>query len=219
MVPERTVERLHRYCRLLNGLKQAGQETVFSHDLAGLSGATSAQVRRDLMAAGSIGRAKLGYDVRGLLKRLREFLFAEEGDNVALFGIGNIGMALLPYFLKYRPGLRIVAAFDSSEWKIGRVFHGRECLAMKQVEPVISEKDIRTAILAIPASAAQAVAERVCAAGITGILNFAPVFLKVPADVWVENIDMGVVLEKVAFMARQRIYEESKESFEIEVGD
>jgi len=204
MIPERTVERLHRYCRLLNTLRSEGKETVFSHDLAELSGATPAQVRRDLMAAGSVGRAKLGYDVAGLLKHLREFLFPEEGDNVALVGIGNIGMALLPYFRTHRPGLRIAAIFDNSQWKTGRIFHGQECLGMHQLEPVVSEKDIRTAILAIPAEAAQATAGRLCEAGITGILNFAPLFLRVPDHVWVENIDMGVVLDKVAFMARHQ---------------
>jgi redox-sensing transcriptional repressor len=204
VVAERTVERLHRYCRLLQELSEQGRESVFSHDLADLSGATPAQVRRDLMAVGGVGRAKLGYDLGELLKHLHQFLLSEGGDNVALVGVGNIGMALLPYFLAYRTGLRIVATFDKSEWKAGRVFHGRECLPMQQLEPVIEEMGIKTTILAIPAGEAQPVAERLCAAGVTGILNFAPAFLKVPSSVWVENMDMGVVLEKVVFMARQR---------------
>lgn len=203
MVSERTIERLHQYSRLLQGLKDAGKTSVFSHDLADLSGGTSAQVRRDLMAAGGVGRAKLGYDVKALLKHLRRFLLSADGDNLALVGVGNIGMALLPYFLTYRPGLRIVATFDRSRWKVGRVFHGRTCLSMEQLEPIILEKGIKTAILAIPATDAQSVAERLYDAGVTGILNFAPAFLKLPSSVWVENMDMGVVLEKVVFMARQ----------------
>ena len=218
MVAERTVERLHRYCRLLEGLKEEGKASVFSHDLADLSGATSAQVRRDLMAAGGVGRAKLGYDVSALLKHLREFLLSKEGDNLALVGVGNIGMALLPYFLTYRPGLRIVATFDRSQWKAGRVFHGRKCLSMAQLEPVISEAGIKTAILAIPATDAQSVAERLCEAGVTGILNFAPTFLKVPSRVWVENMDMGVVLEKVVFMARQRAETEPENCEDAQAG-
>ncbi len=210
MVPERTVERLNQYCQLLADLAKSGTETIFSHELAELAGATPAQVRRDLMVIELAGQATRGYDVKRLQERLSEFLYTEGGDKVALVGVGNIGRALLPYFLTYRPGLRIVVSFDKNKEKKGRLLHGCLCRGMDELEKAIRNVGIRIAILAIPAEDAQEVAERLCNAGITGILNFAPRHLMLPDHVWVENIHMGVVLEKVAFMARESLREQEE---------
>ncbi len=203
MVSHRTVGRLSLYRRLLNGLAGQGTRNVYSHQLAAMAGATPAQVRRDLMAVGYMGSSTHGYDVSELTKSIGNFLDDQTGQAAALFGIGNLGRAILSYFTGRRPNLSIVAAFDVDENKIGRVIHGCRCYSVEELETVARENDIRLGILAVPAAAAQNVAENMVRAGFRGILNFAPAPLKVPAGVYVEDIDMTMSLEKVAYFARQ----------------
>jgi len=203
-IPERTVERLSQYRRLLHKASELGMTTVFSHQLAEMAGATAVLVRRDLMTLGPRpGRPKRGYDVASLSQQLAAFLDAPDGLKVALIGVGNLGSALLPYFVIYRPNLHIVAAFDTSPRIYGRLQHGCMCHDVRKMETVINAMQVRIAILAIPPAPAQEMVDRLVATGIRGILNFAPTHLKAPAEVWVEQIDLGAAMEKVAFMAQQ----------------
>lgn len=200
--PERTIGRISQYRRLVREMKKQGRQGVYSHDLAEMIGGTAAQVRRDLMLLGFAGSSRTGYAVDGLLLRISEFLDAPQGENIALFGVGNLGRALMPFFRSHHQNLRIVASFDTDPLKAGRVIHGCRCYGMEEMEAVIVRERVKVAILAIPAGSAQGVVDRLVATGIRGILNFVPVSLQVPAKVAVENIDMGVALEKVAFLAR-----------------
>jgi redox-sensing transcriptional repressor len=168
-----------------------------------MAGCTAAQVRRDLMAVGYSGSPTHGYEVGRLLESLREFLDAPGGQGVALVGVGNLGKAILSYFSGRRPNLRIVAAFDRDPYKANRHIHGCRCYSMESLPEVSQGQRIRLAIITVPAPAAQDVADALVQAGIRGILNFAPVRLRVPAHVHVEDIDMTVSLEKVAYFARQ----------------
>lgn len=191
------------YRRLLNGLMADGVSNTFSHQLAHLAGVTPAQVRRDLMAIGYSGTTKRGYEVPELVDSIGQFLDVANGQGVALIGVGNLGRALLAYFAGRRPHLSIVAAFDNDPYKVNRVIHGCHCYSLDDITRVIREQDIRVAVLTVPAAVAQSVADILVSAGVRGILNFAPIRLRVPPHTYVEDIDMTMSLEKVAFFARK----------------
>jgi redox-sensing transcriptional repressor len=201
-VSEKTIGRLSVYRRYLCQLLDEGTSHVFSHELARLTGGTAAQVRRDLMAVGFSGSPTRGYDAAGLVGAIGEFLDDPAGQRAALVGVGNLGRALLAYFVGKRPRLRIAAAFDSHPRKAGRVIHGCRCYPVAELAPRLAEEGIEIGIVAVPAGAAAGVADGLVQAGVRGILNFAPVRLHVPETVHVEDIDFAMALEKVAYFAR-----------------
>jgi redox-sensing transcriptional repressor len=205
---EPTVGRLCLYRALLARLEREGVESVYSHQLAALAGGAASRVRRDLMVVGYDGSPTRGYVVSDLLASIGSFLDAPAQEGVALVGVGNLGRALMAFFAGRRPNLSIVAAFDSDPDKAERVIHGCRCHPMSALADVVREKGIRVAVLSVPAGEAQVVADQLVRAGVRGLLNFAPVRLRVPAGVFVENMDMAVSLEKVAYFARQSEAEE-----------
>jgi redox-sensing transcriptional repressor len=200
---DRTIGRLSLYRRLLNALACEKVQNVYSHQLADAAGATAAQVRRDLMGVGYSGSPTKGYDVVGLCDALAKYLDSPEPQAVALVGVGNLGRAILAYFGGRRPNLSIQAAFDKDPTKAGRVIHGCRCYLMDGLPKVVDEKKIEAAVLAVPATAAQQVADTLVLCGVRGILNFAPVRLRLPEHVYVQDVDMTTLLEKVAFFARR----------------
>lgn len=202
-ISERVVARLSQYRRLLNVLAAEGATHVLSRELASLAGRTAAQVRRDLMALGYAGSSARGYEVAGLLASIRAFLDEPGDQGVALVGVGNLGKALLTHFTGRRPNLAIAAAFDTDPSKANRTINQCRVWAMGHLKDVLKAKKIRVAIIAVPPEAAQAVADALAAAGVRGILNFAPVRLRVPEGMYVEDLDMTVSLEKVAYFARR----------------
>jgi redox-sensing transcriptional repressor len=204
MTPERTVGRLSLYRRLLVSMRTRGARNVFSHELASAAGVTAAQVRRDMMVVGCSGSPARGYDVPELIEHIGLFLDSQEPEGVALVGVGNIGRAMMTYFEGRRPKLKVVAAFDRDPAKINRVVHGCRCYPVEEMADVVAAKSIRVAVLAVPAEVAQDVADVLVRAGVRGLLNFAPVALRVPELVYVEDIDVTTSLEKVAFFARHK---------------
>jgi len=204
MRSERTIGRLSLYRRLLRELESAGVNNIYSQELARMAGVTAAQVRRDIMAIGYSGSPARGYDVHALGESIGDYLDAPGGQGVALVGIGNLGRAIMAFFSGRRPRLAIVAAFDADPYKVNRVIHGCRCYPAEEIGQVVREQNITVGIITVPASEAQNVAETLVRAGVRGILNFAPVPLRVPAGVYVEQIDMTMALEKVAFFARQQ---------------
>ncbi|MFW5856627.1 MAG: redox-sensing transcriptional repressor Rex [Planctomycetota bacterium] len=203
-ISDKTIARLSLYRRLLQQRLAEGAQNVFSHELARMSGNSAALVRRDLMSVGGAGSPTKGYDAHGLAEAIGVFLDAPEGQNAALVGIGNLGRALLAYFAGKRPRLAVTAAFDTDPRKTDRVIHGCRCYPLAEMEARIAEHGVDLAVLATPAGPAQETADRLVRAGVHGILNFAPVRLRAPAGVYVEDIDVAMALEKVAFFARQR---------------
>jgi redox-sensing transcriptional repressor len=201
MLSEKTVERLSEYRRHLSDLQARGVTNVFSNTLAGETRVTAAQVRRDMMNLGLSGSTATGYSVADLLNRLGELLDDPLSTRVALIGTGNLGRALLSYF-RAKPGKAVIAmAFDSDPERSNRVCCGCRVYPMDELEACLSREGIKTAILCIPAPDAVAVASRLAMAGITGILNFAPAKLKVPDTVFVHNMDITSVIEKVGYYA------------------
>jgi redox-sensing transcriptional repressor len=203
VISQRTIARLSLYRRLLQEVAAKGTKNIYSHQMAAIAGTTAAQVRRDWMVIGYTGSPAHGYEVSDLIDAIGKFLDSAIEQKVALVGIGNLGRAVLVYFTGRRPKLSIAAAFDTDPHKVNRVIHGCRCYPMEELKDVVTESQIRVAIIAVPAAEAQHVAESLIAAGIKGILNFAPVPLYVPAGVFVENIDLTMSLEKVAYFARQ----------------
>lgn len=202
VLPEKAIQRLSVYRRLLCTMTDDPAVQVYSHELAAMGGVTAAQVRRDLMNIGYSGSPTRGYNVRGLIEHLGHYLDASEPQQVALIGVGNFGQALMSYFAGRRPNVQIVAGFDTDVSKVGRVIHGCRCHHLEQLTEVVRGEKIDVAILAVPAADAQRVAVMAAVAGVRAILNFAPVRLRMPANVFVEDVDLTVCLEKVAFFAR-----------------
>ena len=203
-VTERTVERLSLYRRLAANLLADKVSHVFSHDIGRALGINAAQVRRDMMAIGFTGSPTRGYDVALLNEAITRALDAPAPEGVALAGVGNLGRAFLAYFTGRHPKLAVSAAFESDPGKVGRVINGCRCHAVSEIPAVIAQLGIRTAIVAVPAEHAQSVTDAFVAAGVKGILNFAPVRLRVPSSVFVEHVDLTMFLEKTGFFARQK---------------
>jgi len=202
-IPERTVERLALYRRLLHGLMEKGLEHIYSHQLAELIGNTPAQVRRDVMAVGHVANSKKGYSVPELLETIDEALSINNEERIALVGIGNLGRAVLSYFNQQHSVLRIVAAFDDDESRVNRVIAGCRCHPVGDLADIVAKEGISLGVITVPGSHAQEVADALCAAGINGILNFAPVPVKVPRGVYIERIDITTAIEKVAYFANR----------------
>lgn len=199
----KTVARLSIYRRILAGLQQRGVTTMHSHELASAAGVTPAQVRRDLMAVSGMGSPSKGYDVVQLAESIEAFFGHQECVNVALVGLGNIGKAILAYFHGRRPNLAVAAAFDIDPNRVDCVIHGCRCYPMSTLGEKIRELNISVGIIAVPVAAAQEVAKTLVDHGILGIMNFAPIPLRVPQNVYLEQVDMTTSLETVAFFARQ----------------
>jgi len=206
MISDKTIGRLSLYRRLLRRGIPGGCRYIFSHELAALAGVTAAQVRRDIMNIGYSGNPNRGYDVKELAESIGNFLDAPEGQRAALVGVGNLGRAILAYFSGRRPKLSIAAAFDIDPAKCGKVIHGCRCYSVKELGEVVRGKDITVGIITVPASEAQGTADLLVEVGIKGILNFAPVPLRIPPGVYVEDIDMTMSLEKVAYFARKNVH-------------
>ncbi len=198
----RTIERLALYRRLLRDLSGRGEVHIFSHQLAELANNTSAQVRRDLMLTGYTGTPRKGYEIKELIERISAHLDLDGEPKIALVGIGNLGRAILSYFSYQQPTLKIVAAFDTDENKTNRVIGGCRCHHLRDFAEVVKKEGITLGIITVPAQGAQEVADTMTAAGISGILNFAPVPLRVPDNVCTDRIDITTALEKVAYFTK-----------------
>ena len=156
------------------------------------------------MLIGYSGTPNYGYEVARLLESVEEFLDAPAPERIALVGIGNLGRAILAFFHDRRPKLVISAAFDTDPRKVGHMVSGCRCYPLTDLERVIAAEKIRVGIIAVPPGEAQGTAERLVKAGISGILKFTPGAVHVPKGVYVDDMDMTTLLEKVAYFARRR---------------
>jgi len=197
--PRRTIYRLSVYLRSLQRLKEKQLASVSSETLARAAGVKPTQLRKDITHLGQIGIRGFGYQVGDLIKKLTEFLGTNRFQPVALIGVGNLGSALLSYKGFEKAGFEIVAIFDADPARPRDKELSLKILPMNDLPAVIKERGIKIAILAVPGIAAQEVANRLAAAGITAILNFAPVILLTPDPVVVNNVDLAIELENLAY--------------------
>jgi redox-sensing transcriptional repressor len=204
-VPYRTIGRLSLYWRTLGDLPPDHASHIHSHDLASKCRLTAAQVRRDLMVLGYTGTPAQGYEVSRLRQHIGRFVFPSSEQKAAIAGVGNIGRALLKFFSGRRPALKIVASFEVNSEKYGRLIQGCPCHSIENAGSVIREQAITVGIIAVPDSEAQYVASVFVEAGVRGVLNFARTPLFVPPGVYVEDIDLAMSMDRVAYFARQSL--------------
>jgi len=199
-IPDESIRRLPLYLRALVYLSTTPNPTISSTQLADFLHINPSQVRKDFSYFGYFGKRGKGYDVDKLIKQTRNVLKLKNGHKAAVIGAGNLGTALMRYdgFAIY--GLDIAAVFDADPQKIGKTISGKTVIDMAELHS-ISEKGITLAIVTVPAQAAQQVVDKLIAAGVTGILNFAPVHLDVPKRVKVITIDIAMELGRLPYYA------------------
>lgn len=203
-ISNKVMGRLARYRALLTEHFPREKTHVFSHDLAAMMGLSASQIRRDLMCLGYYGIPRYGYEISELVKHINTTLDASKIHRVAVVGVGNLGRALMTFLESRRATLKIVAAFDDDPAKTNRVINGVPCYPMDLVEEVVKRDHISIAILCVPGLAAQRVANQLIKAEVKGFLSFAPVPIRIPVGVTLEEIDLTNALERVAFFTDNR---------------
>ncbi len=198
-IPNPAVRRLSLYLRQLESFQRKERRTISSKQLGESLGLTDAQVRKDLAYFGQFGHPGIGYRVDELIAQVKRILGTDRTWNIMLVGAGNIGRALSSYRGFMAKGFRLVAVFDNDPGKVGRRLGPFTIQALADLAPVVQREQIRLAILAVPADNAQDVADQVVAAGVRGLLNFAPVSITVPPDVALNAVDLAVQLEQLSF--------------------
>ncbi|MBI5442975.1 MAG: redox-sensing transcriptional repressor Rex [Deltaproteobacteria bacterium] len=199
-VPEATIKRLSIYMRVLKDLEKKGVEVISSAELADICGVNAAQIRKDLTYFGEFGIRGVGYYVKELHFDIRKVLGLNQRRNIALIGVGNLGRALASYRNFAEHGYNFVAAFDADPAKIGEVLpSGIQVMSIDELGRMAQENEIEIAIITTPAEAAQYVTDRVVAAGIKGILNFAPTQIQASGDVKVKKVDLTTEFDNLVY--------------------
>jgi redox-sensing transcriptional repressor len=198
-VPEATVARLATYLRVLGTLADRSVATVSSEELAVAAGVNSAKLRKDLSYLGSYGIRGVGYDVTTLTEQISRTLGLTVHRAVALIGVGNLGQALAGYAGFASRGFRIAALLDVDPDRIGSEIRGLRVRDIAELAQVVAEHDIMIGVLAVPAAAAQDLCDRLVEAGVTSILNFAPVVVSVPPHVHLRKVDLAAELQILSF--------------------
>lgn len=198
-VPHIVVSRLPVYLRALMLMEEQGKSYTSSLELSTYLGCTSAQIRKDLSHFGEFGKQGTGYSVAGLQKHLRNILNLNHEWPVIVVGAGHIGSAIANYTGFSQRGFRVAAVFDNNPEKVGNKIGQFVVRDLSELGSFIKEHPARHAMLAVPAAAAQSVANTLINHGITAILNYAPVNLSCPANVQVEYIDPAVHLQVMTY--------------------
>jgi redox-sensing transcriptional repressor len=203
-IPDATVARLPVYLRALYALGERGVSTVASEELATAAGVNSAKLRKDLSYLGSYGIRGVGYDVDYLVYQVSRALGLTQNWPVVIVGAGNLGRALANYGGFATRGFRISAVLDTDQGMVGRRLGSVIVRHVSELEDVVASNGVAIGVIAVPAGAAQGVCDRLVAAGVTSVLNFAPVVLNVPEGVDVRKVDLSIELQILAFHAQRR---------------
>jgi redox-sensing transcriptional repressor len=202
--PDVVIRRLPLYARSLRYLLDEGIQSVSSQELGERINVTAAQIRKDLSYFGEFGKQGIGYDVEKLLTHIERILGLTHRWPVVLVGVGHLGQAIARYEGFRTQGLEIVGLFDTDAHKIGQRVGDLEIQAFTQAAPLIQARQVRLAIISVPAATAQTVADMLIEAGVRAILCYAPIILQVPDHVWVRYIDPVAVLHSMTYyLARE----------------
>jgi redox-sensing transcriptional repressor len=193
-----SLKRIFLYRACLVKLKLMGVEKVFSYTLANETGVTSDQVRKDFSEFNIKGNKRGGYDINILLEKMEQIFHRNKDNNIVLIGMGNMGLALSKYSKFVQRNMNIVATFDIDPFK-QKLRSGIPIYSMGRLKEIIDRFGVKVAILAVPEISAQEVADELIRHGIMGIVNFAPVLLKVPSDVIINNVNLCDELESVIY--------------------
>jgi redox-sensing transcriptional repressor len=186
--------RLSRYLQVLIQARKMGKETISSQELAEYTHINSTQIRRDLSGFGKFGKRGVGYQVESLVREIRKILHTSGQHNIALFGAGHLGQAIASSDIFADHGFRIVAIFDVDPDQVGAEYGGVAVRSFDDLEQVVREDDVVVGVLAVPAAAAQEVADRLVAAGVKIIFNYSEQLLQVPPEVTVHTSSPAVDL-------------------------
>jgi redox-sensing transcriptional repressor len=197
-----SARRLTLYLRCLEALRREGCPIVSSGQVGEALGISDAQVRKDIACLGNLGQPGIGYSTSELITAIRRALGIDREWRAVVVGVGNLARALLRYHGFQQQGFRLVALCDNDAAKIGEVLEGLTIRPMEQLIEAVQETGAELGILTVPAEAAQFAADRLVAAGIRGILNFAPVVLRVPPPVSLVAVDLAAQLEQLAFLVQ-----------------
>ena len=198
-LPDATVSRLPVYLQVLVEAAEGGRETLSSDELATAAGLTSAKVRKDLSLLGSYGTRGVGYDIAELTDEISAVLGLDVDRPVVIVGVGNLGSALANYDGFTRRGFTVAALLDADPAKTGMLVGGHRVQPADAMRRIVTENDVTIAVLATPARYAQHVAEELVEAGVTAILNFAPVHIELPEHVSVRTVDLSTELQILSF--------------------
>jgi len=208
-IPEATVARLPVYLRALTTLSELGTGTCSSEDLAAAAGVNSAKLRKDLSYLGSYGTRGVGYDVDYLRYQIAREIGVTQDWPVVIVGIGNLGHALANYSGFRSRGFRVVALLDADPKRHDEIVAGVDVRPFDDLEQIVKEHGVAIGVIATPALAAQDVADRMVASGITSILNFAPSVLSVPTGVDVRKVDLSIELQILAYHEQRKAHGEA----------
>lgn len=203
-IPEATVARLPVYLRALHALSERAVATVSSEELAEAAGVNSAKLRKDLSHLGSYGTRGVGYDVEYLIYQISRELGLTQDWAIAIVGVGNLGRALANYGGFASRGFRVAALLDADPAMVGEIIAGTTVEHVDALERAVKERGVAIAVIATPAPAAQTVCDRLVNAGVTSVLNFAPVVLSVPDGVDVRKVDLSIELQILAFHEQRK---------------
>jgi redox-sensing transcriptional repressor len=203
-IPEATVGRLPVYLRVLVDMAASGATTVSSETLAEAAGMNSAKVRKDLSHLGSYGTRGVGYDVAYLIHQIRRELGLTQHWSIVIVGVGNLGHALANYKGFAERGFRVAALVDADPAKVGERIGDLTVRSPDELPELVRQHDAAIGVIATPPGAVQDVADRMVAAGIRSILNFAPATMSVPPGVSVRKVDLAVELQILAFYEQRK---------------
>lgn len=184
-------------------MRENGISTVSSEALARAAGVKPTQLRKDLAYFGTFGTRGLGYDVGALSKRISDKLGTSRLQPVILIGVGNLGLALLSYRGFEKEGFEIIAAFDADPHRKRDKQIKQPIYGMDELAGFVKKQNVKMAILTVPASVAQEVANYLVEVGIAGILNFSPIVLAVPEDIMVNNVNLAIELENLSYFTQE----------------
>ena len=204
-IPDATIARLPVYLQILAEQLDAGVDSMSSEDLANLAGVNAAKVRKDLSYLGSYGTRGVGYEVEYLVYQIRRELGLDHDWNVVIIGAGNLGQALGGYGGFSENGYQIAGVFDIDATKLDTLVGGVRVKHLDDLAQVVAARSVSIGVIATPPAAAQDAAERLVRAGVTSILNFAPVLLSVPHGVTVRKVDLAVELQILSYHEQRRV--------------
>jgi len=203
-IPDATVARLPVYLRALNALAEQGVLSCASGELAEQAGVNPAKLRKDLSYLGSYGTRGVGYDVEYLRYQIAREMGQTQDWDVVIVGVGNLGSALSAYQGFSTRGIRVAALVDADPARVGAEVSGIVVSPVDQLGAIVAERRISIGVIATPGEAAQEVADRLVAAGITSILNFAPALVQVPEGVDVRKVDLSIELQILAYHEQRK---------------
>ena len=198
-VPDVVIGRLPIYLQTLKQLQASGQEFTSSKQLGQKLGIGSAQIRKDLAHFGEFGKQGMGYEVNYLQQQIAQILHADRDWSVALVGIGDLGQAISHYSGFAHKGFHIEVIFDNDPQKIGQNYNGKVIQDFNSIYQILPTQNIKIAIMAVPSTSAQEVAEKLIVTGIRAILNYAPISLTLPSYVKVQSMDPLSHLQQMSY--------------------